>query len=738
MRQEQKQDLYNTTGKNMQENNDEVDYSNPDQLITTANECINAWNGYYSGAFVTAKFMRGFQYIDAWTAGERRARGRRATLDFNNLQTIIRSLLSEQREADPQIELMPVNAMVSPKSIAVRTDLLRYISLKSNSKMVYQTAYKDSLDCGFGAMLAVTEYESPDTFNQCVRIRAIPDVLTCGWDVNAQHPNKTDGDMCYYTVVMSVQEFKRRWPDKDPALATAPITANTQSYGYTQNDKTAYVTVYFHKEYFNKTVSQLENGKSYTKEGFKKYASEMQKKRKNLIKMKSKLPPEIFENLFDMTEISPVVNTRQSTDFKIKQSLLTTGEELETDDFPGKLLPLVYVEGFSTINEGRQIPIPFAKAAIDAQRVMNYAGSEIADAMTKARKEQWLITSKQKQGAEDIWGHPENVQGALTFTPDDRVPGAAPIAVQNSPVLSQQYQQYYQQMQNDVRTITGRYADNAGDGNAGDSGKAVIAKQMSGNLTVGVYSDNLLDAIAELGRVQNGMINEIYDTDRDVTVLGKDKKTRMERINYMDEMPSYNADLDEDEYETLNDMTKGEFEVTISAGGSFAAQKQMAFNQTMQLLEASQGQIFPYLADILPQMIDIPQSNEISKRMLNFVVPPAVVAMDKNEPAPPPPPPTIQEKIAIAKEYVQIESIKAQKIKSESDIVNSLSSVIIQKSQQKAEEISSLAEIDKAVISANSAHVSAVEEVTKSLIDANNAKLRRENDMLKSAFGIAV
>lgn len=718
-------------------------YDNKVDIVQQATKCINNWNGYYSQPIVTAKFMRNFCYLSSWTAAERRARGNRATLDFNNLQTLIRALIAEQREADPQQELMPVNQAVSPRTIATRTDLMRYISLKSNSKIVYQTAYKDALDCGYGAILVDTEYENADTFNQKIVMKPVKDVLTCGWDVNAEHPNKTDGDSCFYQLVMSVQEYKRRWPKASVASASTPISPNTQAYSYTQNSNTAYVTVYFHKEYYNKTVSLLENGESYTKEGYKKYVSEMKKKRKNLMTMKSRLPAEIFDELYEMTEISKVVETRQSTDFRIKRSFITSTEELETGDFPGKLMPLVYTEGFSTIINGMQIPIPFAKCAVDAQRVMNYAGSEIADSMTKARKEQWLATPRQIAGVENIWSHPENVQGVLQYNPDPTAQSPAPFPIQQTNVLSNQYQQYYQQMQSDVRTITGRYSENAGDGSDVQSGKAVIAKQVSGNLSVGVYADNLLDAIAETGRVINGLINEIYDTDRTVTVLGKDKKTRIERLNYYDEMPKYKGELEGDEWEEINNMTKGEYEVTISAGGSFAAQQQLAFNQTMQLMQASQSEIFPYLADILPQLINIPQSNEISKRMRDFVVPPSVVAMDKNEPPPPPPPPSIQDKIELAAQIGNIKEIDAQiktaeatDKKATASIVNSLTSVMIENSKLKGQEAASIAEVTKAITSSQAEELKSIAGATKSAIDSDADLLRKENEVLKNAMGI--
>ena len=137
------------------------------------------WAGYYSSAIIQARLMRSFTYISGWTAAEKRERFGRPTLDFNNIQPIVRALLAEQREADPQLQLFSIAGDLPQKQIEMREDLLRHICYQSNSKMVYQTGYKDAIDCGYGAWVVKYDYESPDTFDKKLMLRAIKDVLCC-------------------------------------------------------------------------------------------------------------------------------------------------------------------------------------------------------------------------------------------------------------------------------------------------------------------------------------------------------------------------------------------------------------------------------------------------------------------------------------------------------------------------------------------------------------------------------
>ena len=716
----------------------------PEEFVIAATQNVNMWAGYYSSAIIQARLMRNFTYVSAWTAAEKRERFNRPTLDFNNIQPIVRALLAEQREADPQLQLFSISGDVPQQQIEMREDLIRHISYQSNSKMVYQTGYKDAIDCGYGAWVVKHDYESPDSFNKKLMLRPIKDVLACFWAPDAEHPNKTDAMFSGYTITMSKKEFERRWPDSDIAGAASPMLNEVAQLTYDQADKVCYVTEYYYKEFYNKTVFLLENGKSYTKDEYEKYSKKMKKLRKKLLALKPILNPQDYQKIIDTTEISPVIEKRTSTDFRIRCCLLTRTDVLETSEVPGKKMPLIYVEGFSTIIDGRQIPIPFAKAAVDPQRLLNYTGSTIAETLAKSRKEQYILTPTMIAGREQYWRDTSNIQGALVANPDPMVPGALPVPQQAAP-FNGALSQVYVQCQNDVRATTGRFAENAGAEGSAESGLAVLQKQASGNLTVGIYPDNLLDAIAETGRVLVGMMPETYDNDRMITLKGKGGDSYTARINYKSDMPTFNPDTFEDEYETINDFSAGEFDVEVVAGASFAAQQMQQQQMIEAAFSASQSPLFNNFSDLYFENMNAPNKNEFVKRAKNFLVDPAIIAMDKGEQPPPPPEPSPLQKVQMMSELMQsfadlkdaeakLNQIKVDNLSTVGDIITESMKLKSQQTSDRASEIASAAEIVKALSESEAKKVESASRIARSIIDTENANLRAENDEYKGVL----
>jgi hypothetical protein len=719
------------------------DYAKMDkpERVAACLERIDAYNSYYSPNIVNARFTRNFVYVDQWSPDERRARWNRATITVNNIISMQRALLAEQREADPQLGVFAVNLQIPQKQINITQDRLRYDAFRSNTKMVYQTAYKDALDCGFGAFYIDIDYESPKTFKKIITFNAVKDVLMCFWDPAANHPNKTDGSYSGFVFTMAEEEFLRRWPDADPSQAKSPPSSMESNLNYNQDDNICYVIKKWYKEYFNQTIYLTEDGQEYTKDEYKEYAKQQKMYRRKLLKFRHVMTSQEYEHIIERTEVSPIADKRTSTDFKIKCALLTNTEELEVNDFPGKKLPLIYVEGFSSYVNGRQVTHPFAQAAVDSQRLMNYAASSLAEGLMKSRKEQWLVTPKMIEGQEQLWSDTTNIQGALQYNPDAAAHGAGgmPVPAQVATPINPQFQQIYQQTQQDVRTTTGRYLENAGQSSGRESTETTLAKQASGNLTVGVYPDNLMDAIAEGGRVWAGIAPEIYDTDRELILMGEGGQTRHERVNYKSDVPKHNSFTNEDEYDSINNITVGEYDVQVYAGQSFAAQNAINLQQMNQMFEAAQSPVFSLFADIYMKSLNTPNKNEMAKRAKMMMVPPQIVAMDEGKPPPPPPPPSTQEKIEMAGLAVKAEQIKADATKAEATKIGALSEafqkileVKATQSSSNAEEIKAVSDAVIAITNAGSTSTKAMTETVSGVLKVESELLKRENESMRT------
>ena len=172
---------------------------------------VNSWYGYYNEHIDRARNFKTFLYVDQWEVEVRKAREAlsKPTMQFNKLVSIIRSICGEQRENSPQLAVRGIKDNYNQGDVDLRTDLIRQISYASDSDIVYQLASKDCLEAGWGAVYVAREYENEDTFNQCLKIKAIQDFQSAFWDPAAQEPDKSDGDFCGFYKIMSRDDFKR-------------------------------------------------------------------------------------------------------------------------------------------------------------------------------------------------------------------------------------------------------------------------------------------------------------------------------------------------------------------------------------------------------------------------------------------------------------------------------------------------------------------------------------------------
>lgn len=723
---------------------------NPAEFVADAAQKIMDWSTWYTPNIALAQTMRTFTYVDQWESYVRQQRiaNNRPTLQINMVQELVRTILSEFKEAAPALEIFPRSKYAKQERVDIYQGLVNQICYESDAQQVYQTAFKDAIDCGYGAMMAVTEYESPTSFNLVIRLKAISDVLNCSWDPGAESQFKTDGDFCSVQCLFSKKEFMRRWPQANVKSAT-PLNymgaGNSQRQYFADTDS-CYITHYFYKVYKKETLFKLRQGTKIieiTKSDYKKYTKNQKRRRKNAQSKRWMIPEAMYQKMMDDSEIGEVIDSRETTTFKIRHCIITSQEVLEENDFPGQLLPIVYMDGFSTIVNGNQTTVPFNVCTTDAQRMVNFSASTMADAMLMSRKEQYMVATDmiKTAGVIEMWKNPGNVQGALQYDRSEAEPMDKPVPITATPVNSE-YGQIMSMFANMVDETSGRGQDVATLQRAAVSGVGIMKAQMKENLSRGIYADNAKKTIAELGRVMVGMIPKTYDTEREVTIMGRMNQPKTITINK--QMPSYSDEEsdyepyeyyqdEDDRYGVENDVVNGHYSVGVTTGSSFAANREMQMAQVNELMKMSESPIFPLVADVLTSLLDIKDVPLLYKRIRENVVPPNIIAQEEHKPPPPPPPKSPEQKLAEAKMAIGLISDMANakadiyKAKSEMkqtdlDALNSLVGLIEQIQKTQASAASADAEAIKALAADNTQQIQAtakVMEMTNSMMQQN-------------------
>lgn len=584
-----------------------------------------------------------FLYVDQWEASDRQNREimGRPTMQFNKLVTIIRGITGEQRMNSPSLTVRGVGHKVSQKTVDVYEGLLRYIHYKSDADIAYQIASNYGLECGWGAVRVCIEYEGPDTFKKCLRIKPIMDYSAAFWDPTAQLLDKSDGDYCGVHTVMSREHFKRIYPKVD-----LPENTSTMANNYFLmwcSRETVMVCELYVKDYYDKVLVKMSDGKEMPME-----------EAKELLKLQDEFLKENPDAVMFGYEMLEIVDKRKCKDCNMKHIKFVYGTILEEVDYPGKILPVVYFEGDSAVIDGERIPVPYIQDAIDTQRMINYIGSEIAYAILRCRKETVMGTVDNFAGQEDQWRNPDLVQGPLTYTTGKK--GEKPEFI-SPPVFNPTLSQEYQNRSQDMSSILGRYDEVKGAQTNATTSVAIRARQEAASLPANVYNDNWVRGIKQIGKCLMELIPHVYNDERDLMIIKKDGQAEAVTVNKQN---GYEFSEEDSDFmpKMEHDLTVGEYDIEIRVDGSFDAQTQRALETLLKLatLNPAIGNLIP---DLIAENSGLENTEQVVER-LKTLVPPQILAKEEGRSMPPPQPPPPDPRLEIEQQRNQINAAGIQ------------------------------------------------------------------------------
>ena len=591
------------------------------EVLKKAREDLVLWDGYFGENVVRGKDDMNFVLRDQWSAVERSEFSRlfKPGMTFNKLYDTTKKVVGEQRKNKPDLMVRSLTGKSTQKQIDLRADLVRTISYQSQNDLVYQTAFKQALMMGYGAFEICLEYENPKSFNQVVRYEIIPDVTRTSFDPTAMKPHKGDGNFCARQYVYTKEEF----------YATFPHVMNPVSYSdprslldfQWETRDTIVVCKYSRKEWFPIKLYLLSDGRSVTEDEWDEMQDDINMQ--NDLADSSEVVGDIIRK-----NIPKIVGERMSKDYKIRQYVLTQNQIIEFTDWPSKYLPLIFVDGDSNFINGQQYTRSFIHEAKDAQKFVNYVGSEIAAEVKNRRREQWMGTPDNILGNEQMWRNPELQSGILIAKPDPKT-GAMPQKMQPweiSPSLLMQYQRGCQ----DIREILGFSETEALQGRD-MSGKARRERKLEGSMSAYVWFDNLNQAIEQGGRVVMDLLPVIAgEHERHMVVSKADGRTESITLNKLV------GETEDGKPIRDNALDGGDYDVEIDTGPSFAVQKDIALEFFQQTIQAN-PQTFPRIADLRAKNLDVQYMPQIAARFKSLV-PPQILAEEEGKQLPPQPP----------------------------------------------------------------------------------------------------
>ena len=158
-----------------------------------------------------------FCTLDQWPAEIRTARendpnGSRPCLTIDKINQYITQVVNDERKNKPGIKTRPVDDFADIETAKIYDGLIRHIEDRSNASIAYTTAGELAVKIGLGYFRVVTEYISPDSFDQEPRIKRIPNTFSVFLGPHIQ-PDGSDAEYGFIIEEVPQERFEREFPD---------------------------------------------------------------------------------------------------------------------------------------------------------------------------------------------------------------------------------------------------------------------------------------------------------------------------------------------------------------------------------------------------------------------------------------------------------------------------------------------------------------------------------------------
>lgn len=580
------------------------------KMLETARErykrCVEADEENRKRALEAIRF-RNLEQWDAKIKADREndPEGARPCLVLDKTNQHVRQVVNDIRQNRPAIKVRPVDDIADPRTAEIFQGIIRHIESTSNADIAYDTAVEHAVDGGFGYWRILTEYCDEMSFDQDIRIKRVRNRFSVYLGEH-QEPDGSDAPYGFVVEKKKRSEFIAEYPDADPVGFKESGEGIVDVWAWEDD---ILVAEYFRVENERVEIALLAD-RSVVKSSELPDGAEVLKRRK------TKIPT-------------------------VKWSKITAKEELESSVWVGKTIPIAECVGNELDIEGKRYLSGMIWAAMDPQRMYNYAGSAFAQNVALAPTAPWVIAEGQIEGHENDWktSNRRNL-AALIYKPVMLDTGVqAPLPQRQAPPgLSVGWQAVMQNSEHDIQGSMGMYRESLGEESNAKSGRAIVARQREGDTGSFHYSDNQVRAIRYTGKMLVEAIPKVYDTKRIARILGEDG---------VEDYAEIDPDLTDDDgnkvayaerkandgfIKKIYNLGVGKYDVVVSAGPSYTTKRQEAAEFMTQIAQA-QPQLVPIMGDLMFKAIDMPYAEEISERLKKMLPPQLQGKPENGEPS---------------------------------------------------------------------------------------------------------
>ena len=541
-----------------------------------------------------------FKAGDQWPAdvAAQRNTDKRPCLTVNKIPTFIHQVTNDQRQNRPAINISPVGDKGDVESAKMFRGMIRFIERESSADIAYDTAFDNAVSNGFGYWRLLTEWVSPESFNQTLGIKRIRNPFTVYLDPDHQEPDGADSTFGFITERVTRDEFKDKWPRADP-MPFAELSIGDTYKDWIDSDSIR-IAEYFEIKHIKKRLVQLENGWT----GFFDDLSDEIKKHVASKRM-------LIERERD-TEVP-----------KVYWYKVTAKDVLQRDLWLGKWIPIIPVIGNEIDVEGKVKLSGLIRDAKDAQRIYNFGVTAEIELVALAPKAPWVVEEGQIEGHEQEWKQANTKNFPYLSYKGTSVSGKPAPPPQRQQMVGSPvgWINLKQAAAGDMMATTGvRFDPQQTVQNVNDSGKAIRELRRSGDLGSFHYVDNLARSLKLAGKMYLDLIPKIFDEKQVATILREDDSEDRIQIDPNMEVAYKEVQDPKNPNKKLKmwNPTIGTYSCTVTVGPSYATKRIEAAESMMAFAKALPNTA-QLISDLIAKNQDWPGADEMAARLAKAV-----------------------------------------------------------------------------------------------------------------------
>lgn len=532
--------------------NDDPIYGTPEEkLLAEIRNRFDYAKEYWSEIYTAGDEDMKFVALDPWPAAEKRQREQavRPCLVMDEINQNVNQLINSVRQNKRSVKIVPRGYGANDKTAELRADLIREIEYKSNAQSAYICGFENICNRSFGGWKIVRRYVNEKSFDQELRIVRIPNPKSSYPDPDCKEQDFSDAKYWFLLDLCPRKEYKERYPK-----ATI-VDFDSEQYKQATN----WIT--------QDTVQVAEYWKVIVT---KRMLYHVKTERGPVAMFEDELP-EGFD-LKAAKESKQIIDERETQQHSVKQYITNGLEILETNDEPGKYIPIIWGTGKELyIDDGsgpKRMLMSLVRGARDPQMMVNYAATAKAEAVGMTPKTPFI-------GVAGQFHNPDNWQNVTTVPVAFLEYKAILDGLPPGTILGPPQRQPYEPMIEPLEIVqeSSRRSVQAGMGIAPLPTNAQKINDKSGVALQTIddqedrgtfhFVDNFEMMIEHSGRVLNDKIPWVYDAEgREVGLRNSKEEHRVAKVNVREDPDS--------------SLTTGEHELTVTTGPSFQSEREQS------------------------------------------------------------------------------------------------------------------------------------------------------------------